>query len=1306
MKRISFLIIFLSIWVYASSIVVETASFTDFLYGNADECEYDNWISHVTEGIADEGYNLYSPWDVQTEGFGSFVLPDESMLEQWQYIIDAFLIGNYEVVQGMLDYFGFPYNVVEFNDTDTGNTYYLLREILNLEYFDGNGNLHGQDDEVGSFDYGWGLYIHNPQSTNPIIVTVPHPNDDFISPVIGYKCFKDWDAKFLLISGAGREVLWTNQGNYSNSSSLCDPSRNDNVAFNVAYKSFCDNIREEFDRREFSAQIHSYDWDRHDGHPDCQISAMNNCPNLPIRDLSDLHLDMINATEHIVIPQNSIGSNAEVLLNDYYAVYYSYYDFLFYNWEGDPYPVNDDVDLPGYSGNKQKLYTYQDWNNYDVFDPFFHMEMDELPGSYEESEENYHWFYGYDPITHTFQMDMLFDKTLAYYSYWIDATTEILQEALELDDGVAPSTPQNFAAINVDHNSIELEWEPISSYDFHTYEILFANEPINPNNHTIIDREDLAILASPLRSNYAVYNLEINNHYFFQIRSVDKNGDSSPLSVEIEVITPPVEINDLVAIGLDSKANIRWTAEEQSGNLGFNVYRKIEGEEFIQIDSWATNPLLVGTQNPGEEYSYFDVNVENGFIYTYQISSVNEEGDEIFYDNLGSCSPDHYFDLFISNSNLTIIDSVTFSKNQFATDWRDPYYDLEKNSILPDEYIFSAFYEQFWAPGGMYLQQQVHGEFPPPEYYKTWDLKVRTNQLDEQMEISVSPEFMNNNGNLFLENLQTDQITNLVNENHIFFVEDSIYYDFKLYWGDLHPYVNFTNSQNQLMQGGDELLIEWQSHFYQLIDYLDISLQNEETTIIIADYVNQSEEQYIWESPEDIEIHNAKIVINVHSIDGTIYQYYSSGTYGIVPLEYTIEFTEGWQLITNPWNSEESFIVTEIFGTDSELLFPIPDNSFGSSEEFEFGIGYWLNAEVTGSFTHSDSIMKDEFSFTLNPGWNLIPNPHLCPYNTHDLIINNAGHNSSFENAVEADNIANVVYVYRDEKFEIVTDINPYEAFYLYVNDEGFQDMECRFFPYYNGYYSIPEVEWEIVISATQYDGDEIVLGCSEFATDNFDNAYDLPEAPAKPVVNGLKMFIPKNSLPDSLFIYSELNREIRSSLETGLPQSKLWDFVLETPALDAVTLEFDMLTLPEGYHADIQIDGYSWNQLTSGNYIYSFIPSQIGAISGSVLVSNNVASSDDIVSTGYEFINFPNPFNPSTIIHFNVPQESKVELSIYNIRGQKVKTLCNEVLLSGNHEYIWEGKNSTNNAVASGIYFIHLNNGEKTKVRKVLLLK
>lgn len=1306
MKRIFFLMISLLVWVNAVSLIVETASFTDFLYGNAESCEYDNWISHVVEGIADEGYNLYSPWEVQSDSFGTFVLPDDVMLDQWQNIIDAFLLQNYLAVQGMLDIYNFPYNVVEFNDTDTGNTYYMLRETLNLEYYDTNGTTGTHDDEIGSFDYGWGLFIHNPQADEPIIVTVPHPNDDFISPVIGYKCFEDWDAKFLLISGAGREVLWTNQGNYSNSRSLCDPSRNEDLVFNIAYKSICDDIREEFNRREFSAQIHSYDWDRHDNHPDCQFSAMHNCPNLPLRDLSDMHLDMINASEHIMIPQNTIGSNTEVLLNDYYSVNYSLYDFLFYNWTGDPYAVNDNVDLPGYSGNKQRLYTYQDWNDYDVFDPFFHMEMDELPGSYAETVENYHWFYGLDPETNMFQMDMLFDKTLSYYSYWVDAMTDILPAALELDDGLVPTTPQNFAAIGIDYNSIQIQWEPISSYDFYTYEILFADEPITPVNHTVINREDISYFASPLQNAYSASSLEINNNYFFQIRAIDNNGNSSPFSEELEVFTAPAAITDFTAIGLDTRANITWTAVAQNGNMGFNIYRKEQGEEFIQIDSWTNNFLLSGTQNPLEEYYYFDEDLENGTIYTYQISSENETGNVFIYDQLQSCSPCEYFNIYVSNSNSTIIDSATFAKNQFAYNGQDPDYDIIKNMELGDEYIFSAFYEQYWSPGGVYLQQEVHSDYLPSQSYKIWDLRVKTNQLAEQIEISICPEFMNDNGRLYLKDLQTDQVIDMLDENLIFFAEDTIYYDFRLYWGDLHPIVNITNMQNQLLQGGDELSIEWQSSVYQLIEYFDISLQNEETTIVIADSVGQMEEQFIWNTPEDIEIHNAHIVIGIHSSDGTIYEYSSYGIFGIVPLVYTIEFTEGWQLITNPWNSDDPYYVSEIFGPNSDLLFPIPDNSFEFSDEFLFGIGYWLNAEMEGSFTHSNPIIKDVYSIILNPGWNLIQNPHLCSYDPHDLIINNSEHNNSFEDAVEQELIANAAYVYRDGRFLKTEVINPYEAFYLYVNDENFDNMACNFNPYYNGYYNIPEVNWEVSISVTQTDGDGIIVGCSEHATDDFDNAYDLPEAPLKPVENGIKMYLPKNSPPDSLYLYSELDREIKSSIETGSPESKLWDFILETQISNAVTLEFDLIELPQGYHADIQIEDYSWNQLTSGNYIYSFIPSQSGAISGFIIVSNDVASSNDIVSTAYNFINFPNPFNPSTKIRFNVPEEGNVELSVYNLKGQKVRTICKEILPSGNHEYIWQGKNNTNNAVASGIYFIRLDNGEKTKFRKVLLLK
>ncbi len=85
---------------------------------------------------------------------------------------------------------------------------------------------------------------------------------------------------------------------------------------------------------------------------------------------------------------------------------------------------------------------------------------------------------------------------------------------------------------------------------------------------------------------------------------------------------------------------------------------------------------------------------------------------------------------------------------------------------------------------------------------------------------------------------------------------------------------------------------------------------------------------------------------------------------------------------------------------------------------------------------------------------------------------------------------------------------------------------------------------------------------------------------------------------------------------------------------------------------------------------------------------------------------NYPNPFNPSTTISFDLPKDSEVELSIYNIKGQKVATLLNENKLKGNHSVVWNGKDANNKSVSSGIYFSKLQTGNKTLTRKMILLK
>lgn len=86
---------------------------------------------------------------------------------------------------------------------------------------------------------------------------------------------------------------------------------------------------------------------------------------------------------------------------------------------------------------------------------------------------------------------------------------------------------------------------------------------------------------------------------------------------------------------------------------------------------------------------------------------------------------------------------------------------------------------------------------------------------------------------------------------------------------------------------------------------------------------------------------------------------------------------------------------------------------------------------------------------------------------------------------------------------------------------------------------------------------------------------------------------------------------------------------------------------------------------------------------------------------------NYPNPFNPETKIVFSIPEDSKVNLSIYNIRGQKVRTLVNTKLEKGFHEIIWNSKDNNRKSVASGVYFYKFDVNGKTKgVKKMLLLK
>ena len=101
--------------------------------------------------------------------------------------------------------------------------------------------------------------------------------------------------------------------------------------------------------------------------------------------------------------------------------------------------------------------------------------------------------------------------------------------------------------------------------------------------------------------------------------------------------------------------------------------------------------------------------------------------------------------------------------------------------------------------------------------------------------------------------------------------------------------------------------------------------------------------------------------------------------------------------------------------------------------------------------------------------------------------------------------------------------------------------------------------------------------------------------------------------------------------------------------------------------------------------------------------IKNN---NQEIPQTATLYGNYPNPFNPTTTIHFYLPEAGNVKLEIFNIKGQKVKTLLDGMSKEGYQEVVWNGNDNTERKLASGVYFYKLSYGNKSLQKKMLLLK
>ncbi len=150
----------------------------------------------------------------------------------------------------------------------------------------------------------------------------------------------------------------------------------------------------------------------------------------------------------------------------------------------------------------------------------------------------------------------------------------------------------------------------------------------------------------------------------------------------------------------------------------------------------------------------------------------------------------------------------------------------------------------------------------------------------------------------------------------------------------------------------------------------------------------------------------------------------------------------------------------------------------------------------------------------------------------------------------------------------------------------------------------------------------------------------------------------------------------------------------------------YTLEVIPGTYDVTASLEGYITQTALGVEVLEGATTSDIDFVLEPEVGNDNVLIPVRTELTG----NFPNPFNPTTSIKYALHEDSKINLEIFNIKGQKVKTLADGNQSAGYHTIMWDGKDNNGRTSASGLYFYKMvsegNSSRYTSTKKMILLK
>ncbi|MBI5401776.1 MAG: fibronectin type III domain-containing protein [Ignavibacteriae bacterium] len=370
---------------------------------------------------------------------------------------------------------------------------------------------------------------------------------------------------------------------------------------------------------------------------------------------------------------------------------------------------------------------------------------------------------------------------------------------------------------------------------------------------------------------------------------------------------------------------------------------------------------------------------------------------------------------------------------------------------------------------------------------------------------------------------------------------------------------------------------------------------------------------------------------------------------------------------------------------------------------FSIGKAFWIIKKgpirITATIENAPLNNNNNVEIPLHGGWNMITNPLTFPVD--------------WDSVKTINNITEPVYSYNGA-FNISDTFKPFEGFY-YFNSTNLSKLEIP--SKFSGRISssgkknlnkqTSSKNWTVKIKLNvegQVDS-AAWFGVSSSSTNDY---------------NKLNSHKPRNwgTTPTIYFMHPEWDKDypvFASDIKPSFANSSEWTFEIKSHAWKPVSLTFNLKEFPGNLNIYLfNIVSNKWINLRENpstqnlEYQYQFTPVSSKT---SVKIMVGKESQDNLkVSTPSDFDlgnNYPNPFNLSTTIPVSMPVQSEVEISVYNIIGNQIKTIYKGMLGSGKHWFRWDGTDDKGNIISSGIYFYRLSDNSKIDmIKKMILMK